>query len=990
MRRWLTLVLLLVPLLPVLGLPRAAAAPAVSLTLSVQPTEVTTGREILYTLTVANAGDQDVQGLVANVALPAGLAYVEGSTAIAVNGVPWEVREPAVIDSSLTWHRLLLPGQSRTAFGMHAFVQDKCESDYINYQLDRIREVAGPGAYVKQLLYRINAQTAGPLPCWVYFVNAAYDRDLIPVLRLQGEYGGPYWRKPDPDPGGGYATYAAALKRVVAGLPRREGRPLYVEIWNEPNLGVEWGGAPNPAEYGRFLVDAAAAIRSLNDPRIVILNGALSPGGEYNHLEYIDALAQVPGALQAFDVWASHPYPGNRPPEQNLHANPELPYPWLTIDSYKQELERLAARGRPGLRVLLTETGYQLGTRDLEWLGLPEIDEGRRADYIARALRDYWSRWPEVIGVCPFELVDPAHDSRWRAWDWLYPDGGRHQQYDAVAGLAKPSPVPGVLTVSFRATAWAAPGTYTSAASVIAGGTTLAAEGALAPVTVRAGAPVPTPVPMPPEGPPASQLLVNRSFESDAGWSLLNEGRGGYTTAEAHTGARSHWLGLPAGSNAYAFSSVRQLLSHPVPEGRSRLSFWYKVVSNDTAGDYFKVLVQDSRGVYRTLGYLPLNVREWTQAVLNTSGYGAKEVRFTVVNDGYGGATTVYIDDVNWTTDGCSHQVFLPLVLRGAQGAAQAAASRATVAVEPLGEATVTALELPAAPGGLHALAVDAATGLAYAAGDDGVWRLDPDGRQPARRLRAGAGGQALLADADGRRLWLSDREEGALIALDVESGRELARSGPLLLPAGVVAWGDRLFLAETEAARVVVLDRSTCGIIHTEPVGAAPYALAVDPVRERIWVANAGGRSLSVLDAKSGATLGAVELDGLGMPQGIAVDAPRRRVYAVYLLAPRYHALAVIDADALRIERTLRGNRLHPLTDAYGVAVEPGSGQVLLSDVGGLVAVDPVTLAVTAVAPDGGTASPFGLAVDAGRGRVLATTGDGRRVNLLRRQRGR
>jgi hypothetical protein len=80
-----------------------------------------------------------------------------------------------------------------------------------------------------------------------------------------------------------------------------------------------------------------------------------------------------------------------------------------------------------------------------------------------------------------------------------------------------------------------------------------------------------------------------------------------------------------------------------------------------------------------------------------------------------------------------------------------------------------------------------------------------------------------------------------------------------------------------------------------------------------------------------------------------------------------------------------LRGNLEHPLLGAYGVAVEPGTGRVVLSDVTGLLAVDPQTLAVEAVAPGEGFALAFGLAADQARSRVLSGTGE--RVLILTRR---
>lgn len=87
--------------------------------------------------------------------------------------------------------------------------------------------------------------------------------------------------------------------------------PLYIEIWNEPDLEVEWSKQPNAAEYGAFLSAVYAGIKELNKPQIKVLNAGLSP---------LQAMAQADAAhMQSFDVLASHSYPYNLPPELNNH-----------------------------------------------------------------------------------------------------------------------------------------------------------------------------------------------------------------------------------------------------------------------------------------------------------------------------------------------------------------------------------------------------------------------------------------------------------------------------------------------------------------------------------------------------------------------------------------------------------------------------------------------------------------------------------------------
>ncbi|MFQ6131477.1 MAG: carboxypeptidase regulatory-like domain-containing protein [Armatimonadota bacterium] len=313
--------------------------------------------------------------------------------------------------------------------------------DDIEKHLTWAHTLIGDGGHVKCLFGGIDANTTAPNPDWVRLVQGIYDRDMIPVLRLAGHYAGDGWVKPQADAPGDYTSVAKAVQAVVAGLPRREGVPLYVEVWNEPNLDLEWSGQASAEEYGEFLVDVHAALKALGDERIQVLNGATALDPEFVR----EMFEKVPASAHAFDVWASHPYPQNHPPEYNIHDNTAR-YRDATIDGYLLELEVLREFGRPDAKVMVTETAYVLGNQLYRSEGYPIIDEQRRADYIMRAFRDYWSRWPEVLAVFPFIFVDAA--AGWRGFEWVHPGSGtdengwptkRHLQYDYVAKLAKPN-----------------------------------------------------------------------------------------------------------------------------------------------------------------------------------------------------------------------------------------------------------------------------------------------------------------------------------------------------------------------------------------------------------------------------------------------------------------------------------------------------------------------------------------------------------------------
>ncbi len=346
-------------------------------------------------------------------------------------------------------------GQTETngtnIYCMHTFIHDFDTLENIRKQLDWAKAIVGDNGYVVELFYPITKDTTGPKQSWIDFVNEAYARNLDPIIRFQGTRTGDTWDKPEPDsprPGAGYTQIADAWKRVVEGLPRVDGRTLWIQVWNEPNLANEWGGQANAEEYANFFVAVSDAIRSIGDPRIKILNGPLAPTlggtGSIETLQFIrDAIDANPNFKTAFDAWATHPFPANQPPENNTHdgtTTNEFYGDVYTIDRYVKELETLAEKGVDisNLKVIGTEAGsYELGRNDFE--AYPPIDEENRADYIRRAFEEYWSSWPEVLAMCPYQLSDPS--GSWWRYDWVYPDSGTtvnghptkmHLQYASV------------------------------------------------------------------------------------------------------------------------------------------------------------------------------------------------------------------------------------------------------------------------------------------------------------------------------------------------------------------------------------------------------------------------------------------------------------------------------------------------------------------------------------------------------------------------------
>src|SRR5262249_32253154 len=152
--------------------------------------------------------------------------------------------------------------------------------------------------YAKTLFDGIDASVQAPRPGWIEYVGRCYELELVPILRLGGHWRGGSWDKPKADAPGDYASMAAAGRRGGEGLPRSDACPLYIEVWNEPNLAEEWSDQADPQEYAAFFVQVAHAIRSIGDARIRILNGALATSPEFMR-KLCEASSAFP---RAFDV----------------------------------------------------------------------------------------------------------------------------------------------------------------------------------------------------------------------------------------------------------------------------------------------------------------------------------------------------------------------------------------------------------------------------------------------------------------------------------------------------------------------------------------------------------------------------------------------------------------------------------------------------------------------------------------------------------------
>lgn len=201
---------------------------------------------------------------------------------------------------------------------------------------------------------------------------------------------------------------------VEAAVTRYKGKIKYFQIWNEPNLEVEWNAKRvNPAGYVDLLKVAYERAKAAN-PDVVIITAALAPsnqdGAEFNSLndlKYLDQFYEAGGA-KYFDILAAQAY--------GLGYSPD--YRFTEPDFREKDLKRVNFSRLADMRAVMLK--HDDGKRpvwitEYGWLSMPDkvvqqyplkpwgenIDEATQAQYLVKGIeraRKEWD-WVGVVNV---------------------------------------------------------------------------------------------------------------------------------------------------------------------------------------------------------------------------------------------------------------------------------------------------------------------------------------------------------------------------------------------------------------------------------------------------------------------------------------------------------------------------------------------------------------------------------------------------------------
>ncbi len=205
---------------------------------------------------------------------------------------------------------------------------------------------------------------------------------------------------------GRWADFLEELAARGAGVIRA------YEVWNEPNLTLEWGGRPpDPAHYVEILQTAYHAIKR-GDPEALVITAAMAttgPRGEdpvaWDDLLYIERMYQA-GAKGYFDALGTNPHGFGYPPEQDPGAVNGLAF--RRVEQQRAIMERFGDgdRGMWAMEVgWLSDPGpvcYPAWEADGRLWQKVSLEQQR--DYLVRAFRYALDRWPWMEVMVVFNL----------------------------------------------------------------------------------------------------------------------------------------------------------------------------------------------------------------------------------------------------------------------------------------------------------------------------------------------------------------------------------------------------------------------------------------------------------------------------------------------------------------------------------------------------------------------------------------------------------
>ncbi len=263
---------------------------------------------------------------------------------------------------------------------------------------------------------------------WQEIFNKLRRLHLVPIIRLATKPEGRTWRRPSQSDASSWVDFLDSLNWVV--------KDRYVVLFNEPNHGLEWGGAVDAENYAEVAKEFAEKLKAKNQDFFIMLAGfdAAAPHRPPNFEDEEIFLKTVFNKdsllLILIDGWSSHSYPnpGFVGSPYDLGRN--------SIRNYQWELWLLKELGvTKDLPVFITETGWPHNQYQKSNFYSPESI----AEYIKIVFENVWLVDERIRAVTPFVLNyqgEPFADFSWAlpGREDFYPQYYSNQKIQKIKG----------------------------------------------------------------------------------------------------------------------------------------------------------------------------------------------------------------------------------------------------------------------------------------------------------------------------------------------------------------------------------------------------------------------------------------------------------------------------------------------------------------------------------------------------------------------------
>ncbi|MGI6367497.1 MAG: beta-galactosidase [Anaerolineae bacterium] len=273
--------------------------------------------------------------------------------------------------------------------------------------------------------------------------------DIIARVDFQPEWaGGGFPQVGPPDDLQDLGDFLSAVASRYAGRIRA------YQVWNEPNLGREWGNqTPDPAQYAEMLKIAYQAIKDA-DPGAMVISAGLSPTGvsDANTLPDDVYLTRLYEAMNGdsdgyFDVLGAHGAGYLSPPDIDPDTVANTP----SLGGHRS----MAFRRVEDLRQIMVDNGdqdKQVALLEFGWTSDPRPDspyhwhavsEEQKGEYMVAAYqyaREHWSPWIGVMSliyVCDPDWTEDDEQYWWAITDPSYPEFKPRPAYEALKAMEK-------------------------------------------------------------------------------------------------------------------------------------------------------------------------------------------------------------------------------------------------------------------------------------------------------------------------------------------------------------------------------------------------------------------------------------------------------------------------------------------------------------------------------------------------------------------------